>query len=343
MGKVAERVTLAEIAGLAGVSSATVSKVLNGRDGVGQAVRERVLALLDEHGYRRRGGERRKPVGLVDLVIRDLSSQWATELVRGAEAEAARAGAGLVVTATNGRRVGNRHWFQHLTQRRTDGIVMVVSELHPGAEDELRRLNTPFVVVDPAGMGNPDLPTVAATNWAGGVAATEHLLGLGHTRIGIITGPADVVCARDRVEGYRSALQRAGLPVDESLVRYGDFHVGGGRRGAAELLALPDPPTAIFAGCDEQASGVYEVARERGLRVPEDLSVVGFDDIALCHWVSPKLTTVRQPLHEMAREATRMVLDLGRADGATATRLELATSLVVRESTAPPRKAPARG
>ena len=331
--------TIALIAAMADVSVATVSKVLNGREGVSTPTRDRVLSLLDQHGYRRRGGERRKPVGLVDLVIPDLSSLWAGEVVRGAEAEAARAGAGLVVTATNGRRVGNRHWFQHLVSRRTDGIVLVVSELHPGADDELRRLNTPFVLVDPAGMGNPGVPTVAATNWAGGVSATEHLLGLGHRRIGIITGPADVVCARDRLDGYRSALQRAGIPVDESLVQYGDFHVDGGRRGAEALLTQADPPTAIFAGCDEHAYGIYEVARRHGLRIPQDLSVVGFDDVALCRWVSPQLTTVRQPLLEMAREATRMVLDLGRQVPPSATRIELATSLVVRESTAPPREA----
>ncbi len=331
----AERTTIAQIAQLAGVSVPTVSKVLNGREGVSTGTRDTILALLDEHGYRRRGGSKRKSVGLIDLVIRDLSSQWANELVRGAEAEAARAGAGLVVTATNGRRLGNRHWLQHIAARRTDGIVLVVSELQPGAEDELRRLNTPFVLVDPAGTGDPTLPTVAATNWSGGVAATEHLLGLGHRRIGIITGPEDVACARDRLDGYRSALQRAGVAIDESLARFGDFHVDGGRVGAESLLSLPQPPTAIFAGCDEQAYGVYEAARQRGMTVPDDLSVVGFDDVALCTWVQPHLTTVRQPLYEMAREATRLVLDLGRADRTGVPRIELATSLVVRGSTAP--------
>ncbi|WP_231495967.1 LacI family DNA-binding transcriptional regulator [Cellulomonas sp. HZM] len=329
-----QRVTISQIADLAGVSVPTVSKVLNGREGVSGETRDRVRELLEEHGYRRRGGERRKPVGLVDLVIRDLDSMWANELVRGAEAEAARAGVGLVVTATHGRRVGNKHWISHLAARRTDGVVLVVSELQPGAAEELRRLGAPYVLVDPVGASDRNVPTVAATNWAGGLSATEHLLALGHRRIGIITGPADLACARDRLDGYRSALQRAGIPLDEELVRYGDFLQGGGEAGAAHLLALPEPPTAIFAGSDQQAAGVYDVARARGLRVPEDLSVVGFDDTEVCEWVWPRLTTVRQPLFEMAATATRMLLQ--RRPDEDAGRVELSTSLIERSSTAPP-------
>jgi LacI family transcriptional regulator len=333
------RTTIAEIARQANVSVPTVSKVLNGRGGVSDATRDRVRALLDAAGYERRGGLRRQPIGLIDFVMRDLSSSWASEMVLGAEGECARAGIGLVVTATHGRRVGNRVWFHHIVSRRTDGVVLVVSDLKPGAVEELRRLNVPIVLVDPVGSADPSLPTVAAANWSGGLQATEHLVSRGHTRIGIITGPEDVVCSQDRLDGYRSALGRAGIGVDERLVRYGDFQVEGGRRGAAELLDLDDPPTAIFAGADQQAAGVYDEARRRGLRIPEDLSVVGFDDIELGRWLSPALTTVRQPLAEMAAIATRMVLDLGRSGATGPQRMELATSFVERDSTAPPRGA----
>ncbi|WP_233565699.1 LacI family DNA-binding transcriptional regulator [Cellulomonas sp. PhB143] len=334
--------TIARVADLAGVSVPTVSKVLNGRQGVSDETRERVQALLDEHGYRRRGAERRQSVGLVDFVIRDLNSLWANELVRGAEREAARAGVGLVVTATHGRRFGNQHWLRHIVARRTDGIVLVVSQLQEDIEDELHRLNTPFVLVDPVGTtdraaASEEMPTVAASNWAGGISATEHLLALGHRRIGIITGPESLQCSQDRLDGFRTAMLRAGVPVPDPLVRYGDFQVSGGRAQAEHLLSLRTPPTAIFAGSDQQAYGVYEAARARGLRVPEDLSVVGFDDVELCEWVSPQLTTVRQPLAQMAREATRIVLDLRRNDPTSARKIELATSLVVRGSTAPPR------
>lgn len=338
MAPTAERVTIAQIADLADVSVPTVSKVLNGREGVSADTRDRVQALLEEHGYRRRGGERRRPVGLVDLVIRDLDSMWSSELVRGAEAEAARAGVGLVVTATHGRRVGNKHWIAQLAARRTDGVVLVVSELQPGAAEELHRLGAPYVLVDPVGAADHAVPTVAATNWAGGLSATEHLLKLGHRRIGIITGPADVACSRDRLDGYRAALQRAGIAPDEALVQYGDFHLEGGQRGAARLLSLADPPTAIFAGADPQAAGVYAEARQRGLSIPDDLSVVGFDDTDLCEWLWPQLTTVRQPVFEMAATATRMLLDLSRRTDREAGRVELATTLVERASTAAPRE-----
>lgn len=335
------RATIAAVAERAGVSVPTVSKVLNGRDGVSAATRERVRAILDEEGYQRRGTARRPPIGLIDFVVRDLDSQWAAELARGAELECARAGIGLVVTATHGRRIGNKQWFDHIVQRRTDGVVLVVSDLKPGAVDELRRLNVPIVMVDPLGGADPSLPTVAAANWSGGLLATEHLVGLGHRRIAIITGPAEIECAQDRLDGYRSALGRAGIPVDESLVRFGDFLPGGGRAAAAELLSLPDPPTAIFAGSDQQAAGVYEEAAARGLRIPQDLSVVGFDDLPLCGWLSPHLTTVRQPLAEMAGLAARLVLDLGRhggTEGASTGRVELATTFVERQSTAPLRR-----
>jgi LacI family xylobiose transport system transcriptional regulator len=146
-----------------------------------------------------------------------------------------------------------------------------------------------------------------------------------------------MMCSRARLDGYRAALDTAGLPVDPALVRTGDFHHETGYRAGLELLKLPDRPTAVFAGNDLQALGLYEAARELGLRVPEDLSIVGFDDLPVARWVGPPLTTVRQPLTEMAEAAARLVLDLGRSERpSTATRVELATSLVVRSSTAPP-------
>ncbi|WP_127794927.1 LacI family DNA-binding transcriptional regulator [Agromyces sp. LHK192] len=330
------RVTIAEIAEMADVSVPTVSKVLNGRPGVSAGTRERVAGLLDEHGYTRRGGTRR--IGLVDFVIADLSTTWAHQLIIGAEAEAARSGVGLVITSTHGRRAANRHWIRQLSARKSDGIVLVVSELHPGAEAELARLNTPIVLIDSHGGADSQAPIVAATNWAGGLSATEHLLELGHRRIGIVTGPEALACSRDRLDGYRAALARAGVEFDPELVVYGDFRVSGGVAGAERLFASDDRPTAIFAGSDHQAHGVYLAAREAGLSIPGDLSVVGFDDVDLCEWVAPRLTTVRQPLADMAREAMRMVLELGDPDAAEVPgRVELATTLIVRESTAAPR------
>jgi len=332
------RMTLADIARIANVSLATVSKVLNGRTGVSEARRDEILGILDEQGYRRRGTARRQRAGLIDLVLRGIDTLWATQILVGAQEEAARAGVGLVVTPTHGRTMGNRHWLTALAQRHSDGLVLVTSRLHIGVDQELGKLNIPYVFVDPIGMPDQDVPVIGATNFEGGIEATEHLLSLGHRRIGIVTGERGLACSQERLDGYKEALAEAGLGVDEDLICFGNFQVEGGYAGAARLLALPDPPTAIFAGSDQQAYGVYQAVKAAGLSVPDDISVVGFDDVPLCQWVSPPLTTVRQPLTEMAREATRILVEMAYRDiEPPSKKIELPTSLVVRESTAPPR------
>ena len=186
-----------------------------------------------------------------------------------------------------------------------------------------------------------DVPAVTAANWSGGLAATRHLIGLGHTRIAAITGPSDMMCSHARVDGYRSAMASAGLEVRPEWIRFGDFHITGGARHAAELLDLDEAPTAVFAGSDLQALGVYDIARSRGIHIPDDLSVVGFDDIPLTEWVSPRMTTVLQPLEEMGREAARVGIRLAEGPITPTPRIELATRLVERESTAAPRAVPA--
>lgn len=334
----ARRATIADVARTAGVSVPTVSKVLNHRADVSSDTRDRVQQAIASHGYRRRTGSRRPRAPLVDLVVADLDSPYFLEVLTGAEQAAARAGVGLVVTSAHGHEPRGGGWLATLTDRRSSGIVMVVSVFDPSTLAKLADLATPLVLLDPVGGSDPTLPTVGATNWSGGLAATEHLLSIGHRRVAVITGLPQLVCSQERLEGYRAAMGRAGVAVDDDLVRFGDFHPGGGQRAAAELLELPDPPTAIFAGSDMQASGVYQEAHARGLRVPEDLSVVGFDDLQISRYLSPPLTTVRQPLAQMAAEAVRMALEAGR-HGPTSPppRLELATSLTLRDSTAPPR------
>jgi len=332
------RMTLADIAEIAGVSLATVSKVLNGRTGVSEARRDQILAILEEQGYRRRGTGGRHRAGLIDIVLRGIDTLWATQILVGAQEEAARAGVGLVVTPTHGRTMGNRHWITSLAQRHSDGLVLVVSRLQIGVDQELGKLGIPYVFVDPIGIPEQDVPVIAATNFEGGLEATEHLLGLGHRRIGIVTGDRGLECSQQRLAGYKEALANEEIPIDEDLICFGNFQVEGGYAGAARLLKLPHPPTAIFAGSDLQAYGVYQAAKAAGLSIPEDLSVIGFDDVPMCQWVSPNLTTIRQPLHDMAREATRILVEMAyRGIEPPRKKIELPTSLVVRESTAPPK------
>ncbi|MDF2994237.1 MAG: LacI family transcriptional regulator [Microbacterium sp.] len=331
-----DRSTLADIAAAADVSVATVSRVLNGRKGISPTKRDAIEKLLDEHGYERRHRTRRE-TGIVDFVIRGLETQWAMKLLRGAQTEATRSGIDLVVTTTNLRPAGAPDWVSHLAKRGTDGVVLVVSSLPEDAKELFSRLEVPVVMIDPLGVDTESFPNVSATDWEAGRDATEHLLSLGHRRIGFVTGPIDQACHQDRLDGYFSALGRAGIQRDPELIRVGDSLVDGGVTRGGELLDLSAPPTAIISGSDEQAYGVYQAARARGLSIPHDLSVVGFDDVELCQWVTPQLTTMRQPLEGMATEATRMAIAMSRGHGVANTRVQLASELVVRESTAPPR------
>jgi LacI family transcriptional regulator/LacI family xylobiose transport system transcriptional regulator len=330
------RVTIAHIAEEAGVSSPTVSKVINGRSEVSPQTRKRVEQLLHEHGYIRRTASADGPVGTIDLIFAELESPWAMELIRGAESAAREAEASIVISVLHTHAGPGRDWLERLAARRTDGVIIVSSRLSAQQYGQLNARSIPFVVIDPDGEPAPDVASVGATNWQGGLTATRHLLELGHRRIGMIGGPPDMLCSRARIDGYRAALETAGVEVDPSLIMNGDFLVGSGHDHGHALLSLPDRPTAIFAGCDMQAFGVFEAARQRGLRVPDDLSVVGFDDLPLSKSAWPPLTTVRQPLEEMAFLATRMALGISRGETPEPRRVELSTDLVVRESSGPP-------
>ncbi|MGW0853959.1 LacI family DNA-binding transcriptional regulator [Streptomyces sp. NPDC002690] len=329
------RITLAQVAQQAGVSISTVSKVLNGRQDVAAPTRVKVERLLETHSYRRTTRSARE-APLIELVFHELESIWAMELIKGVENVAKLHGAGVVLTESGTRHSPSPEWIEGVLQRRPLGVVLVFSALPVEFKQQLRSRSIPFVIIDPAGDPEPDVPSVGSANWSGGLAATRHLIELGHRRIGIITGPEDMICSLARLDGYRSAMSMAGLEASSDLVLYGDFHVEGGYDRTMELLALPDPPTAIFAGSDLQALGVLEAARVSGLRVPHDLSVVGFDDVPIARWSSPALTTVHQPLRQMAEEAVQMLVRL-RDEVPMTTRMELATSLVVRNSTAAPR------
>jgi len=326
--------TIARIAEETGVSVTTVSKVLNGRSDVAPATRARVEASLERHSYIRR--YRREPTGLqqVDLVFHEFESVWAMQIIIGVHAVTAAEGVDMILTQLGGRHRPPQQWLEGVLARRPTGVLFVLSNLSEAQQRLLASRSIPFVLIDTDGTTSPSVPTVGSNNWSGGLVATRHLLELGHRRVAIIAGPTDVLCSRARIAGYRSAHEEADLPVDPELVRHGNFHLDAGFRHGCELLDRPDRPTAIFAGSDMQALGVLRAARQLGLSVPRDLSVVGYDDLPLAEWVGPSLTTVRQPLREMAGAATRMLLALARGEKPQSTRIDLATELIVRESTA---------
>ena len=328
--------TIAFIAEQAGVSVPTVSKVINGRADVAVATRRRVEEVIREHGYRR-SARRQATAPLLEVIFHELESEWALEIVRGVERVAGRHHLAVVLSELQGRRTPGRGWLEGVLARRPTGVIAVFSDLPEAMRTQLTARGIPYVVVDPTGEPLHDTPSVGATNWNGGLTATRHLLGLGHRRIAVIGGPEWILCSRARIDGYRTAMDEAGVAIDPRLVSYGRFHVEEGIEKGRELLRLRDRPTAIFAGNDLQALGVYQAAREARLHIPDDLSVVGFDDLPVAQWVGPPLTTIRQPLVDMATTAAEMVVALAAGETLSQPRIELATELVVRESTAPPR------
>ena len=327
--------TIADIAQLAGVSAPTVSKVVNGRAEVAPQTRAHVQKVMHEQGYRLRR-KAAKPAALLELVFHELAGVYPIDIINGVERVADERQLGVVVSESRGKQTPGRGWVEGVLSRAPTGVIPVFSDLSLDQRAQLSTRGIPLVVLDPTGVPSGDIPSVGSTNWHGGLSATRHLIDLGHRRIGVITGPSWALCSRARLDGYRAALDAAGLPIDPALIRNGAFEIADGVTHGTELLRLPDPPTAIFALNDGMAIGVYKAASQAGLRIPDDLSVVGFDDHPLDGWIVPSLTTVHQPLTDMGATAARMVLDLASGTPLPSNRVELATELMVRDSTAPP-------
>jgi len=333
------RPTLAHVAASAGVSVATVSKVLNGRDDVAPATRALVQGLLHEHDYvARRARPALSPA--IELVFHGQLNAYHTEVLQGVVEAAAEAGVAAVVNVRpRGQRGSGANrpaaWARELATAGRQAAIVVTSELAAADLTALTRAPMPVVVIDQLNLPSARVASVGSTNFAGGMLATRHLLDLGHRQIAYVGGPAAAACNQARMHGYRGAMEAGGAPVPDGYVRTGRFSYEHGIAGGATLLDLPAPPTAVFAGSDETALGVIEAARVRGLRIPDDLSVVGFDDTPVARLAAPPLTTVRQPLREMGAVAVRTALRLAAGEPVDSHHVELATELVVRQSTAP--------
>ena len=323
--------SLTSIAAAARVSVSTVSKVLNGRTDVAPETRMRVGRILRLHGYQVASAP---GIGVVDLLIGGLGSSWSEELILGAVSAAAETEISVIVTRVASAGEFDR-WLKIAAGRGTRGALSVLYVPEPATLRRMEHAHIPMVVIDPPVEPGGSIRSVGTTNWQGGVTAARHLVELGHRRIGAIGGPDDLWSCRARLDGYRAALRRAGLALDEALVRCDELTAQAGLGQARELLGLADPPTAIMAGNDAQAFGVLQALAERGLRAPGDVSVTGFDDLPIATWATPPLTTVRQPLAAMAATAFWMLTSVGTESETRPRHLELDTSLVIRGSTAP--------
>jgi LacI family transcriptional regulator len=337
-GERGEPITIYEVAREAGVSTATVSRVINDRRHVRAETRQRVEAAMRDLGYvanrqaRGLAGGRSKVIG---LLVYELGSSYFNQLIRGIDAATAEIGYDLMLYTTHARRESEAQHAAELASGPADGLIFVLAVDIENYVGRLRRQGVPYVLLD-HDRDVPDSTFVTAANRRGAREAIDHLIGLGHRRIGFITGTAGTSSARERLAGYRDALRAARVDYDPALVVKGDFLETRGYAATAQLLALEERPTAIFTSADTAAFGAVKAVRAAGLKVPRDISIVGFDDIPEASLVMPPLTTVRQPLQEMGATAVRLLRRLMDEPDATPRRTELLTELIVRESTAPP-------
>ncbi|MBY0519349.1 MAG: LacI family DNA-binding transcriptional regulator [Sphingomonas sp.] len=327
------RVTIKDVSREAGVSIKTVSRVLNNERYVGADTRARVAEVVARLNFRPSVAARSlagRRSFQIALICDNPSPYYVYEMQSGIRDRCEAAGVRMIAQPYDrgsDRLLDEIESLVEATQ--IDGLILTppVSD-HPAVLDLLARRGVRFVRVSP-GTQIDLSPSVFIDNRAAAAAMTRHLIELGHRRIGFVAGDPGFATSGQRTEGYRDALRAAGLPVDAALHRQGSYDFASGAREAEALLALAEPPTAIFAASDDMAAGVLTVAHQHGLHVPGDLSVAGFDDTALAGYVWPPLTTIRQPTRDMAHVAADLLL----GDGATPERREIAHKLIVREST----------
>jgi LacI family transcriptional regulator len=329
-----QRVKMSDVARTAGVSVATVSKVVNGRWGVAQRTVDHVQQVIEQLGYEASLGAqslRSHRTNVLGILVAEFEP-FSTELLKGASTEVKSTDYELLAytAGARGAMVGwERRSLARLSGTLIDGAILVTPTVVETKE------GFHVVAIDPH-TGPTGMPTIDSDNFAGAVLATNYLLSLGHRRIGFIGGRPDLESARLREAGFRSAMAEAGVTVDETLIRIGGYRIETAEGPARELLSRAERPTALFAANDLSAIATMTAAQGLGLTVPDDLSVIGFDNVPESAMASPPLTTIRQPLQQMGAEALRLLVDL-LAGIERETHVRLPTDLVVRASCTPPR------
>lgn len=331
-------VTIRDIAKAAGVSKATVSYVINGRPGVGQETRERVLAIMKQMNFQPNVSARAlagQSTEMLGLVIPDIADVFYASAIRGVESKANEFGYTLNLCTTHALPQREAEVVDMLTHGRVDGIILMTYFLDENYFSQLRARRVPFVSI-----GHPpaldSLYSISVDNEEAGYKATQYLIHLGHRRIGFLQGPQGSWDSAQRFAGYQRALREHGLSFRSDWVRCGEFRRLLGQAAARELLSLPEPPTAIFAANDQMALGALSAAAERNMRVPEDLSIIGVDDIEAASVVDPPLTTIRQPIQAMGARAVEVLLALIKGERPEPRQVSLPTELIVRGSCGPP-------
>jgi len=332
-GALMASVTMKDVARLAGVSTATVSRTLEEPELVRPATREKIMIAVQKLKYEPNllaRNLRKNESRFVIAVLPDITNPFFSKIVRGMEDVAHAEGYNLLVCNTDNDADRELDYIRILQRRGADGIIFLSARVDNSHIVALSKL-VPVVMACECPLGIP-VPSVSIDNTECACMATEHLIRLGHRRIGFINGPGGLILSVDRLAGYQLALQRAGIPLDDQIIREGDYTHASGVATMEELLRLPNRPTAIFAANDEMAIGAINAASGFGLHVPKDLAVVGFDDIAFADMYKPRLTTIAQPTTKIGSTAMEMLLSLIRGETMDSLHVILPARLVMRES-----------
>ena len=339
-------VTIKDVARVAGVSPSTVSRVLAGHPNISPKTHDKVRRVLRDLNYHPHAGARSlvtgssRTIGLITArpTTETFASHFFPEVIRGIGSVLEAEGYNLVLSTSHGERDQRDACLQMLRSRQADGVILTVSRLGDELIDALVSEGRHFVLIgrpaDKEGrLSHPAVPFVNNDNVAAAASAVEHLVSRGHRRIGFITGPTHWVYSYDRCQGYRMGLEEAGIPFDADLVLKGYVTQEDGSRAVERLLALPEPPTAVLAMDDILALGVLETAIRRGLRVPADLAIAGFNASAITSWTRPQLTTIRVPIYDLGTMAARMLVGLLHGIPSRPHQVILPSQIIAREST----------
>lgn len=306
-----KKLTIVDIARLAGVSKSTVSRVLNQNARVDPETRKQVLRVIEEHDFAPSLNAKglKGQSQLIGMLVPALTWSLIVEIIQGIAQVVEQSAYEIILYNFSTYKDFGTVLDRVVATKLTGGLLAMIQTQSPAHLIELYQQGIPVVLVNNIGL-RTDLPLVVADNYGGAYKAVQYLLSLGHKRIAYINGPTEYPCAGDRYQGYCDALKDAGLTPNPELFQQGRFEVTSGRRCAEALLSLEEPPTAIFSANDDMGYGVLDIAKVRGLRVPEDLSVIGFDDIPPSASTHPALTTIRQPFREMGQCAVELLLSL---------------------------------
>ncbi len=295
------RTTMKDIAKAVGVHPSTVSRVINGNPNISEKTAKKVFSTIEDLNYTPNALARSlktKKIETLGMLIPDIANPFFAGLARGVEDTANQYGYNVILCNTDDQFEKEKTYLRLLEERRVDGLILATAKIRDKSIIELEKSRFPYILLS-RNIRDLQENSISIDDIAGGYLATKYLIGLGHRNIGHIGGPYNTMAALDRIKGYKKALLQYGIPFNRCYIGEGDFKIKGGYQVMNQFLKLQNPPTAVFTANDLLAVGAIEAIREHGYNVPDDISIIGFDDIRLASFLSPPLTTIRQPMLEM--------------------------------------------